>query len=58
MLVCVLPIPPVTMISPSGRIETPGQNMSCAVLLTVALLTARREVEDRGLRVRRRVRPS
>src|SRR5579862_3834758 len=40
MLVSVLPIPPVTMTSPSGRIEAPGQNMSCAVLLTVELLTA------------------
>ena len=33
-------MPPVTMISPSGRIETPGQNMLWAVLLIVAGLTA------------------
>ena len=40
MLVSVLLSPPVTMISPLGRIETPGQNMLCAVLLTVEALIA------------------
>ncbi len=40
MLVSVFPMPPVTMTSPLGRIDAPGQNMSWAVLLTVALLTA------------------
>ena len=32
-------MPPVTRTLPSVRIETPGQNMSCAVLLTVAPVT-------------------
>ena len=40
MLVSVSLIPPVTTISPLGRIDTPGQNMLCAVLLTVAVLMA------------------
>src|SRR5579862_8490716 len=40
MLVSVSLIPPVTRISPSGRIETPGQNMLWAVLLTVDAVTA------------------
>ena len=40
MLVCASLMPPVTITSPSGRIETPGQNMLCAVLLIVAAVTA------------------
>src|SRR4029077_12463951 len=33
-------MPPVTSTSPLGRIDTPGQNMLCAVLLIVAAVTA------------------
>src|ERR1700727_3097030 len=40
MLVSVSLMPPVTSTSPLGRIDTPGQNMLCAVLLIVAAVTA------------------
>src|SRR5689334_20857416 len=39
MLVCRLLFPPVTMMSPFGNTATPGQNMSCAVLLISRGLT-------------------